>query len=65
MSDKPKYDANTLIALLKVMLAVRSDLTQEEKDSVLRVATQLIKNGHKQDYEDKQTFPIADYKRRN
>lgn len=65
MSNKPKYDENTLISLLKVMLAVRSDISKEEKEQILKVAIQLIRNGNKQDYEDKQTFPITDYKRRN
>lgn len=65
MSNKPKYDENTLISLLKIMLAVRSDITKEEKEQILKVAIQLIKNGNKQDYEDKQIFPITDYKRRN
>jgi len=65
MSDKPKYDEKTLMSLLKIMLAVRSDLTKEEKLSVIRLAEQLIRKGSKKDYEDKQTFPIEDYKRRN
>lgn len=65
MSDKPKYDEKTLISLLKIMLAVRSDLTKEEKQSVLRLAEQIILNNKKNDYEDKQTFLIEDYKRRN
>ena len=65
MSNNRKYDENTLISLLKVMLAVRSDLTKEEKESILKMALQLIKKGNKQDYEDKQSFPITDYKRRN
>lgn len=65
MSDGKKYNPKTLIALLKLMLSVRSDLSKEEKESVLRVAEQLILKGSKQDYEDKQIFPIQDYKRRN
>jgi hypothetical protein len=53
------------MSLLKIMLAVRSDLTEEEKESVMRLAEQIIKKGKKQDYEDKQIFPDTDYKRRN
>jgi hypothetical protein len=65
MSDSQKYDEKTLISLLKIMLAVRSDLSKEEKESVLRLAEQIIKKGKKEDYEDKQIFPNTDYKRRN
>ena len=65
MSDKPKYDEKTLMSLLKIMLAVRSDLTKEEKEDVMRLAEQIIRKGKKEDYEDKQMFPITDYKRRN
>lgn len=65
MPDNSKYDKKTLITLLKMMLAVRSDLTQEEKDSVIRLAEQIILKGKNQDYEDKQVFTIKDYKRRN
>jgi hypothetical protein len=65
MSDNRKYDEKTLMSLLKIMLAVRSDLTEEEKESVMRLAEQIIKKGKKQDYEDKQIFPDTDYKRRN
>lgn len=65
MSDKPKYDQKTLISLLKLMLAVRSDLTKEEKESVIRLAEQIILKGKNQDYEDKQIFTVKDYKRRN
>jgi hypothetical protein len=65
MSDNSKYDEKTLMSLLKIMLAVRSDLTEEEKESVMRLAEQIIKKGKKQDYEDKQIFPDTDYKRRN
>lgn len=65
MSNNTKYDEKTLMSLLKMMLAVRSDLTEEEKQSVMRLAEQIIKKGKKQDYEDKQIFPDTDYKRRN
>ena len=65
MSNNTKYDEKTLMSLLKIMLAVRSDLTEEEKESVMRLAEQIIKKGKKQDYEDKQIFPDTDYKRRN
>jgi len=59
-----KYDKNTIISLLKIMLAVRKDLTDEEKANVLKLAEQII-NNPKKDYEDKQKFFIEDYKRRN
>lgn len=59
-----KYDEKTLISLLKIMLAVRNDLSKEEKEAVLKAAEQVFKS-KRQDYEDKQTFPIEDYKRRN
>ncbi len=65
MSNNTKYDEKTLMSLLKIMLAVRSDLTKEEKESIMRLAEQIIKKGKKQDYEDKQIFPDTDYKRRN
>lgn len=65
MPNNVKYDKNTLMTLLKMMLAVRSDLTNEEKESVIRLAEQIILKGKKQDYEDKQIFTIEDYKRRN
>lgn len=65
MSKKHKYDQKTLMSLLKLMLAVRSDLTKEEKEAVIRLAQQIILKGNKEDYEDKQIFPIKDYKRRN
>jgi hypothetical protein len=65
MSDKPKYDQKTLISLLKIMLAVRPDLTKEEKESIIRLAEQIILNNNKKDYENKQKFSIKDYKRRN
>lgn len=65
MSNDAKYDKNTLMSLLKMMLSVRSDLTKEEKESITRLAEQIILKGKKQDYEDKQIFTIEDYKRRN
>ena len=65
MSNDKKYHPKTIIALLKLMLAVRSDLSKEEKESVIKLAEQIILNNRKQDYEDKQLFPIEDYKRRN
>lgn len=65
MSDKFKYDQKTLMSLLKLMLAVRSDLTKEEKESVIRLAEQIILKGKNKDYEDKQIFTVKDYKRRN
>ena len=36
MSNNTKYDEKTLMSLLKMMLAVRSDLTEEEKQSVMK-----------------------------
>lgn len=65
MSNNTKYDEKTLMSLLKIMLAVRSDLTKEEKEAVLTLAEQIIRKGKKEDYEDKQIFPNTDYKRRN
>jgi hypothetical protein len=65
MSDNFKYDQKTLMSLLTLMLAVRSDLTKEEKESVIRLAEQIILKGKNQDYEDKQIFTVKDYKRRN
>jgi hypothetical protein len=65
MSNRSKYDEKTLLSLLKMMVAVRSNLTKEEKESILRLAEQLIVKGSKQDYEDKQIFTIEDYKKRN
>lgn len=65
MPNYKKYNPKTIMALLKVMLSVRNDLTKEEKESVVRLAEQIIKKGKEQDYEDKQIFPIEDYKRRN
>lgn len=65
MPQEKKYSHKTIMSLLKIMLAVRKDLTKEEKESVIRLAEQLIRQGSKRDYEDKQIFPIQDYKRRN
>jgi len=65
MSDGNKYNPKTIMALLKLMLAMRKDLSKEEKESVIRLAEQMILKGKKEDYEDKQIFPIQDYKRRN
>ncbi len=65
MSDTKKYNPKTIMTLLKLMLSVRNDLSKEEKESVARLAKQLIYNNSKQDYEDKQIFPFTDYKRRN
>lgn len=63
MSDK--YDSKTIITLLKLMLSVRNDLSVEEKENIIKLTEQIYKNKSKQDYEDKQSFPITDYKRRN
>ena len=60
-----KYKSKTIIALLKLMLSMRNDLSKEEKDSVMRLAEQMILKGKKENHEDKQIFPIQDYKRRN
>ena len=60
-----KYNEKTLLSLLKIMLAVRSDLTSEEKQSVIKLAEQIIIKNRYPDYEYKQIFPIQDYKRRN
>jgi len=65
MSNDKKYNPKTIMALLKLLLSVRNDLNKEEKESVIRLAEQMIYKDSKQDYEDKQTFPIKDYKRRN
>jgi hypothetical protein len=65
MSDNFKYDQKTLLSLLKIMLAVRTDLTKEEKESVIKLAEQIILKGKNKDYEDNQIFTIKDYKRRN
>jgi hypothetical protein len=65
MSDNFKYDQKTLMSLLKLVLAVRTDLTKEEKESVIKLAEQIILKGKNKDYEDKQIFTIKDYKRRN
>lgn len=65
MSNDRKYNPKTIMALLKLMLSVRQDLSKEEKESVIRLAEQMIFKNSKQDYEDKQIFPIKDYKRRN
>lgn len=65
MSDNFKYDQKTLLSLLKIMLAVRTDLTKEEKESVIKLAQQIILKGKNKDYEDNQIFTIKDYKRRN
>lgn len=65
MSNDKKYNPKTIMALLKLMLSVRNDLSKEEKESVIRLAEQIVLNNRKQDYEDKQIFPIKDHKRRN
>jgi hypothetical protein len=65
MSDNFKYDQKTLMSLLKLVLAVRTDLTKEEKESVIKLAEQIILKGKNKDYEDNQIFTIKDYKRRN
>ena len=65
MSDDKKYNPKSIMALLKLMLAMRKDLSKEEKESVIRLAEQMILKGKTKDYEDKQIFPIQDYKRRN
>jgi len=64
MSDNSKYDKNTLMELLKMMLAVRDDITSEEKQNIIE-AMQILLNKSDKDYEDKQRFSITDYKRRN
>lgn len=65
MSKPIKYDKKTLMSLLNMMLSVRTDLTKEEKESVIRLAEQIILKGNNQDYEDKQIFNIKDYKNKN
>lgn len=60
-----KYDSKTIITLLKLMLSVRNDLTAEEKENIIRLTEQIYNNKNKQDYEDKQSFPLTNYKRRN
>ena len=64
MSNDLKYDKKTLMELLKIMLSVRDDISTEDKKDILK-AMQLILNQSDQDHEDKQEFPITDYKRRN
>jgi hypothetical protein len=64
MSDNSKYDKNTLMELLKMMLAVRDDITSEEKQNIIE-AMQILLNKSDKDHEDKQRFSITDYKRRN
>jgi|LakMenEpi03Aug12_release.lakeMendotaPanAssembly.Ray.scaffolds.fasta_scaffold2313619_2 hypothetical protein len=64
MSDNSKYDKNTLMELLKMMLTVRDDITSEEKQNIIE-AMQILLNKSDKDYEDKQRFSITDYKRRN
>ncbi len=64
MSDGKKYNPQTIMALLKLMLSIRNDLTKEEKEAITRQVKKIIDNP-KGDYEDKQIFPIQDYKRRN
>jgi len=65
MPENKKYNPKTIITLLKLMLSVRNDITKEEKESIIKLAEQMILKGKKDDYEDKQIFPIKDYKRRN
>ncbi len=65
MSENKKYNKKTIMALLKVLLSVRNDFSKEEKESIIKLAEQMIEKGNKDDYEDKQIFPITDYKRRN
>ncbi len=65
MSDGKKHNPKTIMTLLKLMLSMRNDLSKEEKESVIRLAEQMIQKGKKEDYEDKQIFPVQDYKRRN
>jgi len=65
MSNDKKYSPKTIFTLLKIMLSVRNDLSKEEKRAVYNLAEQIIYKNRKQDYEDKQIFPIQDYKRRN
>jgi hypothetical protein len=65
MSINKKYNPETIFSLLKLMLSVRKDLSNEEKNTIIKLAEQLIYKNSKQNYEDKQIFPITDYKRRN
>ena len=65
MSENKKYNPKTIMTLLKLMLSVRNDITKEEKENVIKLAEQMILKGKKEDHEDKQIFPIQDYKRRN
>ena len=48
------------MALLKLMLAMRKDLSKEEKESVIRLAEQMILKGKTKDYEDKQNTYYLD-----
>lgn len=64
MSESGKYNKKTIMALLKIMLAVRTDLSEAEKAEVLRLTEQILKEPLK-DHEDKQRFYTQDYKRRN
>lgn len=65
MSTEKKYNPETIMALLKLMLSVRQDLSKEEKDSVIKLAEEMMFKKIKYEYEDKQEPSIKDYKRRN
>lgn len=65
MAENKKYNSQTVMMMLKLLLSMRNDLSKEEKESVIRLAEQMINGGKDKDYEDKQIFNIKDYKRRN
>lgn len=52
-----KYDSKTIIALLKLMLSVRNDLSKEEKENIIKLTEQIYRNLNNEDYEFKQYFP--------
>ena len=62
-----KYSKNTIMSLLKIMLLTRTDISEEEKNNIIKLAETLIADSERknEDHENKQTLPIADYKRRN
>jgi len=64
LNDK-KYNPKTIVTLLKLMLSVRKDITNEEKELIIKFAEQIISKNRTQYYENKQIFPFTDYKRRN
>lgn len=64
MSNGPKYNNKTLMELLKVILSSHDEISVEEKQEIINTMQMLLKQSGNI-HEDKQSFPITNYKRRN